>query len=182
MPVVGKRYAEALADIASEQGSAAQYREALGSVNEIMGSNPELAQFLRDPVIPIKDKHVIIKKVFSADFRPEIVNFLLLLIEKGRISDLGDILSEYGKLVDKKTNTLDIRILSATPLDDEYVSNLCEIYKKRYGASSARATVETDKDLIGGVKVMIGGKMIDGSISGRLNDLKKSVLQAGWGQ
>ncbi len=182
MPAVDKRYAEALADIASAQDSTEQYREDLGSINQIISSNPDFARLLRNPVIPLQQKREMIKKVFSADYRPELVNLLLLLIEKGRISNLGYILAEYGKIVDARAKTLDIKIFSATPLDDGYVGNLSEIYRKKYGASSARATVVVDRDLIGGIKVMIGGKMIDGSISGRLNDLKKTVLQAGWRQ
>ena len=79
-------------------------------------------------------------------------------------------------MADKIGNILHMEVISAEPLGEDQLERLKGIYRKEYGADGVRADVWTDASLIGGVMVKIGDKVIDGTIHGRLKQLK-SVME-----
>lgn len=173
MPLVEKRYAEALVDIAAQAAALDEYQQQLGTIAGLFGGQPEFRVFLLNPEVKSEDKKRAIKSIFSGKIENELFNFLMLLIDKGRIGYLKGISREFEKLADERKNVLNMTIISALPLDKDQIDQISEKYRKLYNAYSVKAVVETDKGLIGGVKVKIGDKVIDGSVKGRIEGLKE---------
>lgn len=173
MPLVEKRYAEALIGISEKDGSIDAYRQEFDSIVSLYNNEFDFRFFLVNPQIDIDTKKNIIKKLFEGKARTEMVNFLLLLLDKGRIKYLPGILEEYVKLADMKRNVLNLKIISAAPVDEIQIQRLKDKYRAAHNASDVKVEVKIDESLVGGIKVQIGDKVTDASIKGRMESLRE---------
>lgn len=171
MPLVEKRYAQAMIAMAEKNNALDLYQQELETVAGIYENQQDISLFLKNPETGIEIRKSVLKKAFSGIISNEVLNLLLLLMDKSRIEFLPGIRSEYAKFADEKRSTLNIKIISAVPLDQSRVDGIAEKYRKLYGASSVNKSVEIDPGVIGGVKVVIGDKLIDGTVKGKLNEL-----------
>lgn len=178
MPLIEKRYAEALIGLSVQNNAIDDYQQELHVIVDLFRNMQDFRLFLLNPEIKTDIKKTVISNSFSGKIKKEMVNFLSLLLDKGRIRHLPGIFVEYLKAADKIRNTLNITIISALPLDDKQVSSIVEKYKLLYHSTSANLLQEIDKSLIGGVKVKIGDKVVDGTITGRLQGLRKVLLES----
>jgi F-type H+-transporting ATPase subunit delta len=176
MSGVESRYAEALSQLASENGLLAAYGSELGLIAELYKSQPDLRAFLANPAVRPELKKDLVSKVFGGKIDGRLVNFLYLLIDNRRLGLLDRIFSEYRRLADRLGNVLHIEIVSAGPLTDAQAESIKSIYAKEYGAASVEAGLKTDPSLLGGVLVRIGDKVIDGTVKGRLRELAETVI------
>lgn len=178
MPLVEKRYAEALIDISIKEGALDIFQDELQAIVGIYDNHPDLKRFLLSHEIkPIIRKEAL-QKLFSGQIRPKMLSFLMFLLDKGRISCLPLILKEYVKLADEKRNTLKIAVISPAPLDEIQLERIKEKYRVMYNASSVKAVLQIDRSLIGGIKVKIGDKIYDSSLKGRLESLKELLINS----
>ncbi|RCX14319.1 ATP synthase F1 subcomplex delta subunit [Anaerobacterium chartisolvens] len=176
MPLIEKRYAEALINIAEEQKAIEEYKQDLSSIAYVFEKNDSMREFLKNPEIKAKIKKNTVKKIFSESVKGHLVDFLMLLLDKGRIGLLSGICSEFEVLADKKENILRIIIASPQEPEKKQIDSLCEKYRIMYNAHSVKASVEIDAGLIGGLRVIIRDKVMDGSIAGRLEGLKEFIM------
>lgn len=177
MSLVEKRYAEALVDISFEQNAIEAYQEDLRLAADAYSNQADFRDFLLNPGIKADLKQSVLQKIFADKLRPEVLNFLMLLVEKGRISYLPDISKEFINLADEKRSILHMTILSPFPLDEVQINKLTGKFGALYNSSSVKADVKIDKDLIGGVRVIIGDKVIDGTAAGRLKALQEALVK-----
>jgi len=175
MPLIDKRYAEALVEIAYTANAIEEIRQQLKEVTDIYESQQELRLLLNNPKVKIDAKKAIVNSIFSKHVRPEILKFLLLLIDNERIKHLSGINDEFIRLADIKQNTLNMTIISAAELDESYITRIKEKYQKIYNAARVRANLEIDKSIMGGIMLKIGDKVIDGSVKGRFESLKEML-------
>ena len=175
MPLVDKRYAEALINVSVEKNSIDLYQEELTAVSDIFRDETGLRAFLLNPKNSVDTKKSAITAIFGGRIHPELLNMLFVLLDKGRISRLSGICQEYMRMADEKRNILNITIMTAIPIDQGQIDSISERFRKLYNSSSVKATVDMDPTLLGGVKVAIGDKLYDGSIKGKLSRLQ-SIL------
>ena len=177
MPLVEKRYAEALVNISVEKNMIEKHQEELGLVANLYSSQEDLKNFLLNPKTDIDARKDLLRNVFKGRIQDEVLNFLLLLLDKGRIKYLHGIYEEYVRLAEEKQNILSMDIMTAAPLQSSQVESIKEKFGKLYKASSVKASVIIDQSLVGGVRVRIGDKLMDGSIKGRLKELQGILLK-----
>lgn len=177
MPLVEKRYAEALVNISAEKNMIEQFQKELGLVADMYSRHEELKNFLMNPANDIDARKDLLSSVFKGKIQDEVLSFLFLLLDKGRIKFLQGIYDEFVRLAEEKQNILSISIMTAAPLEDGKADSIAEKFRKLYNASSVRASVIIDKSLVGGVRVRIGDKLMDGSIKGRLKELQEILLK-----
>ncbi|MDF2522491.1 MAG: synthase delta subunit [Clostridiales bacterium] len=173
MSLVDKRYAEALVDISVHKNKVQTYQEELKSIVNIYNSQLDLKLLFLNPQVKVEVKKEIADKVFRNQIETDLLNFIKLLIDKGRIKFLPTIAEEFYKLADKNKNVLNMTIITTTPLGETQVNSLKEKYRILYNAMSVKVSMEIDNTLIGGVKVKIGDKVIDGTVKGRLDSLRQ---------
>ncbi len=177
MPLVERRYAEALVQISAQAGAIDEYQRDFEAVVNIFNTQPDFKYFVLNPEVKTEVKKEVLKKLLENQVNPVLVNFFMLLLEKGRIKQLPGILDEYVRLADRKRNILNMTIISAIPLSEEQINKIKDKYTGIYGAAAATVNVSVDAGLIGGVKVVIGDKVIDGSVKGRLESLKAVIAK-----
>lgn len=176
MALVDKRYAEALVNLAIEKNTVDACQEELLAVTEIYGKEEALRTFLLNPENNQNTRKSLLTSIFGGKVQQEILHFLLVLVDKGRIASLPGICSEYVKMANEKRSILNITIFSAVPIDQVQIDSISEKFRVLYNAHSVKKVLEIDPSLIGGVKVAIGDKLYDGTVKGRLERLHTSLV------
>ncbi len=178
MPLVEKRYAQALINISKEEGMLDVYKEEFLEVLDTYEENHDVKLILNDPRIGIEKKKIIIKNILKAmGTRANLLNFILLLLDKNRLSFLPGIFDEYVRLSDEINHVINLKIESFDILSDDQLVRIKEKFKKIHNANFANVQVKIDSGLLGGVKVQIGDKIYDDTIKSKLNHLAKQVIK-----
>lgn len=175
MPLIEKRYAEALIKISAEQNSIDKIQDELNKVNELIESDAELKKFINNPTINSNDKKAVIEKIFNKQLDKDAISFLKLLIDKSRIKNLSGIVSEYTALADEMRNCLNVEVTTAVDIDKVQLSEIGQKFKKKYNSKDVKVKHIIDPSIIGGVIVKIGDKMVDSSIKGRLDGMLETL-------
>jgi F-type H+-transporting ATPase subunit delta len=176
MPLVEKRYAEALIGSAIQKKQIDEIFSELSEVVTFFSTIDTFKFFLINPEIKAPVKKTALKKILDNKSNPIILNFIMLLIDKNRISFLPGILDEFKILMDRFKNSINIKIYTAIPLDKKQVSQIEQKYKSMFNALMVNSSVTTDKELLGGIRVLVGDKVFDASIKGKLESLKEHLL------
>jgi F-type H+-transporting ATPase subunit delta len=102
----------------------------------------------------------------------------LLLVRKRRESLLEELVAEYGKIARTARGVEPLIVTSARELGAGEVSTLVASLERTYG-KKFEASVTVDQSLIGGVRVAMGDRVIDGSVAGRLEELTRTLFGSG---
>lgn len=173
MPLVENRYAEALMKLS--QDNIEGVRQELEGLVFIYNSNQEFRNFLADPTIKADKKQTAIRNIFTDRLSKNMLNFLLLLIDKHRINNLQEIYNQFVRLANEKSNVLDMKIITAEPLTEQQLLGIKEKFRNKYNAVAVKSEEIIDPSIIGGIKVIIGDRVYDGSIKGRIESLTELI-------
>lgn len=169
-------YATALYSLLDE-GQKKDYQKALQEVKEDFSSQPEFLSLLSSYRVEQKEKEELLKKIYSPLGLTYLVPFLSLLCKRHRIHHFSEVEQRFSSLVDEGNNVLRGVAYSSEKLSEEQLTSI-EASLKKKTSSEVRLTNIVDPSLLGGVKVALGGKVYDGSLRGRLQNLAK-ILQGG---
>lgn len=167
-----RRYAQALFEIALKTKELDKWQSDLENVAGITGE-VELVAFLESPKINFDDKAGILSERFK-DVNSLALNLVLLLASKGGLGSIGGIADEYQRLLDRYRGVESAEVITAVPLTDEDKHKLAEDIGVIFGKRVILKT-EVNPELIGGIVVRVGGKLLDGSIQSKLLALKKEL-------
>ena len=167
-----RRYAEAAFQIALRDKTLETWRTELESAAATLGSE-ELESVLANPAIPVDQRVDAAKQIFVSLSEP-VRNLVLLLLRRGRIEQLPRVAAEFARLDDQRTGLTHATATSAAALDDDEVKALTTHLEKVIGGSVELHT-DVDPDLLGGLVVRIGDRLIDGSVLGRLERLRNQL-------
>ena len=176
MEAIARTYADALFEVAKEAGTLEQVHGELAEFVDALSENRDLQVFLFSPYFSSDEKREGIGKVVSGA-SDEFVNFLELLAEKHRMPVIFRIRARFDELWAEENRQLEVRLTSAVELDPQVI--------KRVGAEIERQTDRTielqsrvDEAIIGGLVLRVGNMVVDASLRGRLERLRKEVAEA----
>ncbi len=173
---VGKRYSKALFHFSAGKEQLEKRLADLQKFNNLIDENPRLLQFLDSPEITKDEKLECTKNILGNDFDPLLYKFLDFLLVRKRLKFINEITAGYSKLVRTHLGILDIRIISAFPLEQEDKDRLRLKLQKSYPNKEVSFTEKVDAKLIGGLIVIVGHKIIDFSVRHKLSQLKEKLL------
>jgi len=169
-------YAEALFDVARERGKLDAIRDELAQFADALDSNRELQVFFFSPYFSSAEKEEGLRRAVSGADQ-ELVNFLELLIEKGRMTEVFRIRRQFEELWKHENRRLDVTVTSAVELDPAVVAKIGEEIERQTGQKADLAS-GVDEEILGGIVLQVGNMVLDASIRSRLEKLRKSVAQA----
>lgn len=164
---VAKRYARALYEVAKERGLIDRIETEVNSVVAAVGQNAELEKLLMHPHIAAGVKKELVTDLFQAHLAEETLNFLYILIENGRESDLAAVAYSYIQLANEERGIADAVVTTAKALSAEEQTEIAEKFGKVLNKKLRIQTV-VDPSILGGVIVKIGDRLYDGSIKSKL--------------
>jgi F-type H+-transporting ATPase subunit delta len=172
---VGRLYAEAILHVAEEKGEAEELLEELNGLVEYLDRNPEFERFLASPLIEEGPHAQVIEDAFRGKASDLLVDSLLVINRKGRLSALRAVAVAYRAALRDLRGWMDVKVRTAVPLTEPLRARLNQVL----AASTSRkpALIEkVDPALIGGLVIEVEGRKIDASVASRLHDLSEALL------
>jgi F-type H+-transporting ATPase subunit delta len=176
MSVVDRVYARALFEAAQEKGRLEAVREQLEQVVTAAAEVPELRELLRNPQLDPRARAAALEEVLAGGDQL-LRNFLLVLVDKGRIGELEVIAEEFERLVAEQEGVLSAELTTAVELSDDDERRLLQQIETASGRK-VEATRHVDPGLIGGIVLQVGSHRLDASVRGRLDRLRRSLVGA----
>lgn len=171
-----RAYAEALFDVAQKKGSVEAVGEGLGQFADALDRDRKLQIFFFSPHFSSGEKVEGLKRAVSGA-EPELLNFLELLIEKGRMTETFHIRREFERLWKRRQRRIDVTVTSAAELDPAVVEKIGAEIERQTGQTVDLAS-RVDEEILGGIVLQVGNMVLDASIRNRLEKLRKSVASA----
>lgn len=167
---IARPYAEAAFRLARERRALPAWSDALDRLAQL-ADNPEAATLIGNPNIAPAQIEDLFRTVGGAD--AEVGGFVRLLAENGRLSCLSEIAAQFQTLKQGEEGVKEGVIHSAFPLDNNQLRDLTTLLESRFGRLQLSVAVEPA--LIGGVKVVVGDKVLDTSVSGKLATMRMAL-------
>ena len=168
-----KRYAGAVFEIARENGEIEGWLDDLGVlVREV--DNADIAAYLDAPQVSIERKTELVKGAFGDAVGPLAVNLLLVLASRGNASLIRGIAEEYQQIVDADRGIERAEVVSAVQLDRQQLDDISSLLKTVSGKEVTVAD-RVEPDILGGLIVRVGDRVMDGSTRTRLQKMRKSL-------
>jgi F-type H+-transporting ATPase subunit delta len=154
-------YAEALFEAARERDELEEILSDLGEFVAALHESEELRLFFYGGQVPERQKR----------------NFLKVLVDNGREEILEEVLSRYEQLVKEHLGRIEVEVTTAVELSQEQFDSLKERLERVLEGREVILDTNVDPELIGGAVFHFGGRMMDGSIRGRLESLREGMLE-----
>jgi F-type H+-transporting ATPase subunit delta len=173
------RYARAFAGVAeSARLDVTAVQQQLRDFADALAVSQELRQFLENPSIEMGKKLKVLDALAGRiQMFPQVRNFVAVILEHQRLSELNEILTQFDEVVDQNAGAVEARVISAHPLNDQDRAAM-ELQIAKLAGARVRATYSEDPGLLGGAIVEIGSTVYDGSIRAQLQQLKKQLVNA----
>jgi len=174
--LVSKRYASALFEVSFEDQKYELVRDELIFILKCLKDEPKLHQLLETPSLSSNEKKEILSSVFKENVSKEVLNFLYIVIDKGREQYIESIIEEYKVLTNSAKNKVDAVAITAVPMDKQDLLKL-QVNLSMSSGKNVQLQNVVDPTIIGGVLVKIGDKVIDGTVKSRLADMQQQLSQ-----
>jgi F-type H+-transporting ATPase subunit delta len=172
---MARRYASALADVVLERGEAAEVQTELVQWEEMIQTTPNLLEVLRNPTIALDQKRTVLNKLIErAKPRQTTVNFLKVLLQNQRLTNLAEINRKFAETLDERAGMVLATVTTARTVTE---NSQQQLQAKLTGLTGKKVRVDfaTDPDLIGGVVTRIGSTVYDGSVRNQLQMIKEKM-------
>lgn len=174
---VARRYAQALFELGADHDELEALGEALQGANELFQKSDELRSVLLNPAVDLEERRGVIKAVADKAGWPKLFrNFLMLLLDRDRLNQLGAIATAFADKIDDHLGRARARVTSAVELGDEELDRLRDQLAKLTG-KDVIMTTEVDESLIGGVVARVESKVYDGSVRNHLQRMREKILK-----
>ena len=173
---IARPYAEAVFKLACEGNALPAWSDVLANIDGVVADARVLA-CISDPKVSAQQLEGLVLGVLSVlsdKLSGDARNFVHVLVQNNRLEFVPLIRAHYEALKREKEGVLEAKIISALQMSDEQVKRLVTQLESKY-QRKVTAQVDTDASLIGGVKIVIGDKVIDATVRGKLDAMAAAL-------
>ena len=174
MESIASSYGLALFELAKEDQNLQGYKTDLEFIQEALDESH--LKFFNQKMISQEERIALLEKCFKENVQPMVLNFLKLLVVKGRMTNLFEIIKEYKALYNEALGVLEGFVYTTIPLDENQIKDIETVVSKKEG-KKVLLTSKIDESLIGGIKVVIADHVYDGSIKNKIASLQSELLK-----
>jgi F-type H+-transporting ATPase subunit delta len=177
-------YAKSLFDLAQAHGGQQAIESTLAELEEIMElarSDARFSEFMSSRILPTDSRRESLRKIFKGRASEVVLNFLLVLNEKGRLGHFIPIVAAFDQLVQEAFGRVEVDVYTASPISHQELAMI----QDRLRASLGKEPIVhpyTDGSMIGGLKLQIGDQLIDASVATSLRKLRDRLNVEGAAQ
>ena len=173
-------YARSLFDLATGADSVDAVDEGLRSVTDAVRGHVDLREALLDAGLPEEKKRAILREVFGENVAPEALSVVTLVVERGQADLLGRIAERYRDLAEAERGIVVAEVTTAIELTDAARARVAE---KLSVALDSPVTLRerVDAAILGGIRIKVAGRVLDGSLSSQLASLRNALSTTGAG-
>ena len=173
-------YSRALYDFSVEKNIMHQITADFQNLESIITNSSELEEYLNNPVVTKDAKKTVLTKVLESQINSETFKFLMVLIDRDRITLIRAVITRYLALVYETASIKMVEVSTAFPFTNLQKNTLIKKLKELTNAREIRLVITVDPDLIGGFLITTSSKVMDYTIKNQLQNLAKhldSVLE-----
>lgn len=175
MSQAAERYALALFEVSQKHGVTEQVEQDLREIKQVFQDNPELHKLLASPKLTQERTKNLVTELFGGA-QPYLLNTLQLVGERKRLKEVGSIADEFIKRSNDAKGIEDAKVYSIRPLTEEETASISTAFAKKIGKQSLRIENIIDPSLIGGLRLQIGNRIFDSSVSSKLERLQRQLI------
>ncbi len=176
VPSTARHYAQALFELAEQEGTFAGWQERLGQLRGLV-EGTELGRAIASPEFSAAQRlelaGAVLKEAPKVD--REAANLLRLLIQSRRTAMLAAIEAGYQDLVDRKEGRVKAQLSTAVEVDPEELTRFSQELSHRLGVQ-VNFQAQVDPSLLGGAVVRVGDRVLDASLKTKLQQLRREML------
>jgi F-type H+-transporting ATPase subunit delta len=170
---IARPYAEAVFRLADAQGKLAEWSGALANLSSV-ASDKRIRAAVGDPNLSAEKVAGLFISILSGRLSGDAENLVRVLAENARLDVLAEVRAQYEALKNEREGVVEADVYTAFDMDEAQLADLVARLEKKTGRK-VKARVSLDKDLIAGVKVVLGDKVIDGSARAQLGALESAL-------
>ncbi len=175
MASMAGRYAAALFEIAKDDKQFAQVERDVKAFQGMLDGSEDLRRLVRSPVISAEDQATALAALLQkAEISGLTANFLSVIARNRRLFAVADMLKNFRALLARERGEVNADVASAHPLSTEQMNALKDTLKAQVG-KDVQINTRVDPNLLGGLVVKVGSRMIDSSLRTKLNNLKVAM-------
>jgi len=167
-------YAQAVFNVARAENMVDQVEDELSQLKDEITNNLELKKNLADPSIENYEKIKVMLEILGDEGSKAIKSFAAMMIILDAVDSFEQTYKDFVELANQLKRQVSIEVISVIELDKEILNEIKEHVDKKTGLD-VRIKNVLDKDIIGGIVIKIGDKVIDLSIKDKLEDLKNKL-------
>ena len=172
MTHTSREYAEALFELAEEAGQTEVYAEALTLTEGMLKENPGFLQLLASPAVSREERMNALSAAFQDSIPLSMLVLLRMMVYRGHARRIPEMIDWFRELVRERRGESEARVTTAVVLTEAQKTALREKLEKRFGRKMI-LKCEVDPDLIGGIRVETEGRVLDGTLRTRLQEIKE---------
>ncbi len=175
--LVSATYGEALFELAVEEGKEEEFLNEIIQLRTLLSENPDFGKLMNHPKILKENKLEVLREVFEGRISKELLGFLHLIVSKDRYDEIDHILDYFIEEVKKLKG---IGIAYVTTAIDLSEAKKKEVEDKLLATTSFKEMemhYQVDEDLIGGMVIRIGDRVVDSSVKNKLFELQRKLLK-----
>lgn len=175
--IVARRYAKALFAVAEGKGAdeLSAYGKELSEVAKSVEESPDVMKLFKSPLFSVEEKRKVLGQVSDRLSLGQVIdNFLNLLADKDRLAVLPEVSESFTTLLDQAEGVLRGELITAVDLAEDKKKVILEQLEKQAGKKLV-LSFATDKDILGGVMLKVGDKVLDASLRAQLDILKETI-------
>jgi F-type H+-transporting ATPase subunit delta len=171
---IAGRYAEALFGLAQQENMTGAWEQDLAAMAQVIAASPELREILTHPEVPQAKKQAMVEHIFQGKLAKEVLAVMFMLIKRGHDPDIATLHEIFIERWNSARRIVPVSVASAVPLSTIQTGALTNALKKRTGAS-IELSQAVDPELIAGMVITIGDRVIDASARTSLEGLRASM-------
>lgn len=174
---IARPYAEALLKAVKDNEDLTLADRLLSALKVLNGiiADPQVREVANDPVLTSDQVYDLINGFLGKDVPKEIQNLLKLVIENGRLDAIPQISKQFQQLLNQERKEAEVVIETPFPLSDNQLADLVKALTNKFPGLKLLPKVVLDKSLIGGVRVSVGDKVLDGTVKARLDEMQVAL-------
>jgi F-type H+-transporting ATPase subunit delta len=172
---VARSYAEALLELGERHNKHGEFVATFSALDEAAGRDPLVRTFLESPKIEVAAKKTALRHALGPQVDPLFVNFLMVVLQKRRQRLLFDIGREYLNLVDEKQGRTHVQVTLARQADGALQEQISKQLSRVLG-KQVIPHVSINPEILGGIIVRYGDRVLDGSLRRRLVSLRHRLM------
>ena len=173
--VYDKYFAKAIFDTALKSGELNKWLSQLRKLSDIVNEE-EISKLLLNPKVAYNDKVEVLTSRLG-EVNPLALKMIFMLVAKGKLGEIKEITYEYQRLLDSYHGIEGaelVEVTTAIPLDEKDKLKLSKRLTDIIGKPIVLKAM-VDPDMIGGIIIKVGDKLIDGSMRSKLAELKREI-------
>lgn len=181
---LARTYATSLFELAESKGGESLIQETLSELEQVLELAREddgFGEFLASRVLSAKDRARSLRSIFEGKLSDITLNFLLVLNDKGRVANLPAITAALDEVTQQRFGKIEVDVYTASPMSGDDLAKVKDRLQEAIGREPV-VHPYVDGSMIGGVKLQIGDRLIDASVSTRLRQMQAKLSQDGANQ